>query len=245
MCLNSAQHKRARTRITDDQLNVLRAHFDISNSPSDEQVAEMAKITRLPPKVIKHWFRNTLFKERQRSKDSPYNFNNPPTTLLAEEGEENLVTMDVESSVNGDVFERAEPIAEKEEIKSVNYKHDNFMATEVVKQEAVYHDKQETVYHDKQETVYHESKSNGSSCEEGISSSSASTPIPIIAPSMFSGGSLSRGSKFGHTPNFYLPPAPPSAAYSTVPFGIAPPPMTSQSHHQSGHGKRAKQNPLY
>ncbi len=35
-----------------------------------------------PLQVIKHWFRNTLFKERQRNKDSPYNFNNPPQTSL-------------------------------------------------------------------------------------------------------------------------------------------------------------------
>lgn len=42
----------------------------------------MAAESGLPPKVIKHWFRNTLFKERQRNKDSPYNFNNPPSTTL-------------------------------------------------------------------------------------------------------------------------------------------------------------------
>uniref|UniRef100_A0A0P4WKX8 Zinc finger homeobox protein 4 n=1 Tax=Scylla olivacea TaxID=85551 RepID=A0A0P4WKX8_SCYOL len=42
----------------------------------------MAKQSGLPPKVIKHWFRNTLFKERQRSKDSPYNFSIPPSTTL-------------------------------------------------------------------------------------------------------------------------------------------------------------------
>ena len=42
----------------------------------------MAAQTLLPPKVIKHWFRNTLFKERQKNKDSPYNFNNPPSTIL-------------------------------------------------------------------------------------------------------------------------------------------------------------------
>lgn len=42
----------------------------------------MANQSGLPPKVIKHWFRNTLFKERQRNKDSPYNFNNPPSTTL-------------------------------------------------------------------------------------------------------------------------------------------------------------------
>ncbi|OUC40557.1 homeobox domain protein [Trichinella nativa] len=39
----------------------------------------MSKKSGLPQKVIKHWFRNTLFKERQRSKDSPYNFSIPPS----------------------------------------------------------------------------------------------------------------------------------------------------------------------
>ncbi|KAG5895247.1 hypothetical protein JTB14_036402 [Gonioctena quinquepunctata] len=78
----AANQKRARTRITDEQLKILRAHFDINNSPSEEQIHEMASQSGLPPKVIKHWFRNTLFKERQRNKDSPYNFNNPPSTTL-------------------------------------------------------------------------------------------------------------------------------------------------------------------
>ncbi|KAK7078114.1 hypothetical protein SK128_023697, partial [Halocaridina rubra] len=78
----AAQQKRARTRITDEQLKILRAHFDINNSPTEEQINEMAKQSGLPPKVIKHWFRNTLFKERQRSKDSPYNFSIPPSTTL-------------------------------------------------------------------------------------------------------------------------------------------------------------------
>uniref|UniRef100_A0A6P7FGK4 Zinc finger homeobox protein 4 isoform X3 n=1 Tax=Diabrotica virgifera virgifera TaxID=50390 RepID=A0A6P7FGK4_DIAVI len=78
----AANQKRARTRITDDQLKILRAHFDINNSPSEDQIHEMASQSGLPPKVIKHWFRNTLFKERQRNKDSPYNFNNPPSTTL-------------------------------------------------------------------------------------------------------------------------------------------------------------------
>ncbi len=76
------QTKRARTRITDEQLKVLRSNFDINNSPSEEQIMNMAGQTGLPPKVIKHWFRNTLFKERQKNKDSPYNFNNPPSTML-------------------------------------------------------------------------------------------------------------------------------------------------------------------
>ncbi|XP_077165725.1 zinc finger homeobox protein 3 isoform X2 [Paroedura picta] len=76
------QSKRPRTRITDDQLRVLRQYFDINNSPSEEQIQEMADKSGLPQKVIKHWFRNTLFKERQRNKDSPYNFSNPPVTSL-------------------------------------------------------------------------------------------------------------------------------------------------------------------
>lgn len=78
----TASQKRARTRITDEQLKILRAHFDINNSPGEEQILDMAAQSGLPPKVIKHWFRNTLFKERQRNKDSPYNFNNPPSTTL-------------------------------------------------------------------------------------------------------------------------------------------------------------------
>ncbi|KAJ0056202.1 hypothetical protein NL108_003493, partial [Boleophthalmus pectinirostris] len=80
--LQAQQNKRPRTRITDDQLRVLRQYFDINNSPNEDQIKEMADKSGLPQKVIKHWFRNTLFKERQRNKDSPYNFNNPPTTTL-------------------------------------------------------------------------------------------------------------------------------------------------------------------
>lgn len=79
--------KRPRTRITDNQLKILRANFDINTSPSETQISDMAIKTNLPPKVIKHWFRNTLFKERQRSKDSPYNFNIPPMTLFEETGQ--------------------------------------------------------------------------------------------------------------------------------------------------------------
>ena len=74
--------KRARTRISDDQLKILRANFDINNSPTEDTLNKMAQQTGLPLKVIKHWFRNTLFKERQKNKDSPYNFNNPPSTKL-------------------------------------------------------------------------------------------------------------------------------------------------------------------
>ena len=42
----------------------------------------MSEQTGLAAKVIKHWFRNTLFKERQKDKHSPYNFNVPPTTKI-------------------------------------------------------------------------------------------------------------------------------------------------------------------
>ena len=57
-----SNEKRARTRISDDQLKVLRQYFDINNSPTEESILEMAAKTGLPAKVIKHWFRNTLFK---------------------------------------------------------------------------------------------------------------------------------------------------------------------------------------
>lgn len=43
--------KRARTRITDDQLKILRSHFDINNSPSEESIMEMSKKANLPQKV--------------------------------------------------------------------------------------------------------------------------------------------------------------------------------------------------
>ena len=77
-----ANSRRRRTRITEEQLKVLRQYFDINKSPSDEQITDIAQRTQLQAKVIKHWFRNTLFKERQKDKDSPYNFNNPPVTQL-------------------------------------------------------------------------------------------------------------------------------------------------------------------
>lgn len=50
--------------------------------------------------VVKHWFRNTLFKERQRNKDSPYNFNNPPSTTLNLEEYERTGTAKVTSLGN-------------------------------------------------------------------------------------------------------------------------------------------------
>lgn len=82
------QSKRTRTRISEEQLTILRKHFDINSLPSDDEISKMSALSGLPHKVIKHWFRNTLFKERQRDKDSPYNFNNPPTIALEESSEE-------------------------------------------------------------------------------------------------------------------------------------------------------------
>jgi zinc finger homeobox protein 4 len=46
-----ANQKRARTRITDDQLKILRSHFDINNSPSEESIIDMSKKANLPQKV--------------------------------------------------------------------------------------------------------------------------------------------------------------------------------------------------
>ncbi|XP_008304475.1 zinc finger homeobox protein 3-like [Stegastes partitus] len=86
--LEQQQGKRTRTRISEEQLTVLRKHFDINSLPSDEEINKMSALSGLPHKVIKHWFRNTLFKERQRDKDSPYNFNNPPTTALEDSRED-------------------------------------------------------------------------------------------------------------------------------------------------------------
>ncbi|KAG7216102.1 hypothetical protein INR49_007854 [Caranx melampygus] len=86
--LEQQQGKRTRTRISEEQLIILRRHFDINSLPSDEEINKISALSGLPHKVIKHWFRNTLFKERQRDKDSPYNFNNPPTTALEDCKEE-------------------------------------------------------------------------------------------------------------------------------------------------------------
>ncbi len=93
-------NKRARTRISDDQLKILRGYFDINNSPTEEQIIKMSEQSGLPQKVIKHWFRNTLFKERQRNKDSPYNFNNPPSTSLNLEEYEKTGRIDVVNNNN-------------------------------------------------------------------------------------------------------------------------------------------------
>merc|ERR1740124_2072684 len=119
------EQKRARTKITEDQLKVLRSYFDISNSPSDDQINLMAQQTGLPPKVIKHWFRNTLFKERQKNKDSPYNFNNPPSTMINLEeyektGEQKVTS--IKPEVEGDSPSIEDKTEENDKIESPELK---------------------------------------------------------------------------------------------------------------------------
>ena len=80
LCSPDSSQKQPRTKISEPQLEILRQNFDISNLPNEERYVSMSEQTGLPIKVIKHWFRNTLFKERQKDKDSPYNFSNPPSS---------------------------------------------------------------------------------------------------------------------------------------------------------------------
>ena len=97
----------------------------------------MAQQTGLPPKVIKHWFRNTLFKERQKNKDSPYNFNNPPSTMInleeyekTGEAKVNPIEKQAEATNNGleafnDKPEEKDESPEIMETEPVNTKRDN------------------------------------------------------------------------------------------------------------------------
>ncbi|CAI5438189.1 unnamed protein product [Caenorhabditis angaria] len=105
---NNSPAKRARTRITDEQLKVLRQYFNINNSPTESQIKEMSMKSGLPEKVIKHWFRNTLFKERQRDKDSPYNFNIPPQMgidldMYEKTGEAKVVSLSMSSGEKSEI----------------------------------------------------------------------------------------------------------------------------------------------
>lgn len=54
--------KRARTRITDEQLKILRSHFDINNSPSEESILDMSKKANLPQKVKFQNFRSLVWR---------------------------------------------------------------------------------------------------------------------------------------------------------------------------------------
>ncbi|KER19732.1 hypothetical protein T265_11578 [Opisthorchis viverrini] len=96
--------RRSRTRLSEPQLVILRSYFDINNSPSEEKIAEICAKTGLQAKVVKHWFRNTLFKERQRNKDNPYNFSVPPSTSLNLEEYEKTGRIEVRpASVDSDL----------------------------------------------------------------------------------------------------------------------------------------------
>ncbi|VDK31496.1 unnamed protein product [Taenia asiatica] len=63
--------KRGRTRLSVNQLEVLRSTFCSSNQLTEAAIADICEKTGLKEKVVKHWFQNTLFKERQRFKDDP------------------------------------------------------------------------------------------------------------------------------------------------------------------------------
>ncbi len=133
---NVEQGKRARTRITDEQLKILRSNFDINNSPSEEQLNRMAAQTGLPLKVIKHWFRNTLFKERQKNKDSPYNFNNPPSTKLNLEEYEKTGEPKVTPLKPEDQAEYVQESLKKDEKASSTSSSEQQLKSEPVKSEA-------------------------------------------------------------------------------------------------------------
>ncbi|XP_058799739.1 zinc finger homeobox protein 4, partial [Phymastichus coffea] len=127
----TVSQKRARTRITDDQLKILRAHFDINNSPGEDQIIDMAAQSGLPPKVIKHWFRNTLFKERQRNKDSPYNFNNPPSTTLNLEEYEKTGEAKVSPLISGTNTISAEHKTDEQNMTTSQQNNDNILRNEI------------------------------------------------------------------------------------------------------------------
>ncbi len=168
----AAQNKRARTRISDEQLKILRAYFDINNSPTEEQINQMADKSGLPQKVIKHWFRNTLFKERQRNKDSPYNFNNPPSTTLNLEEYEKTGKI----SLNNNNEKEAEDVS-KNQAKTLEEKHlSGMMAMQKAMAE-----RRSLQEHDTQDV---ESVASGTSISDSVtpSASAPSTPAPV-APS--------------------------------------------------------------
>lgn len=163
----AAQQKRARTRISDDQLKILRAYFDINNSPSEDQIQEMSDKSGLPQKVIKHWFRNTLFKERQRNKDSPYNFNIPPSTSLNLEEYERTGKLPTETNNNSDEQNKNKEMEEAKMVVKLE-KEDHISASVSV---ASTGDSQD------QESV----SGSDSAAESSAPASASSTPVPPSA----------------------------------------------------------------
>uniref|UniRef100_A0A1I8BXP3 Homeobox domain-containing protein n=1 Tax=Meloidogyne hapla TaxID=6305 RepID=A0A1I8BXP3_MELHA len=60
----SIQQKQKRTKLSDEQLMILRQNLDINNAPTAEQIKQIAQQTHLTENRIKNWYRNTLFKLR-------------------------------------------------------------------------------------------------------------------------------------------------------------------------------------
>ncbi len=79
-------------------------------------------------KVIKHWYRNTLFKERQRDKDSPYNFSVPPSTRL------DMAEYERTGRVKADNCARKRPAEEEEKQESPEGKRVRVEAPEEVEE---------------------------------------------------------------------------------------------------------------
>ncbi|EUB62843.1 Zinc finger protein 2 [Echinococcus granulosus] len=69
--------KGGRTRLSVNHLEVFRSSFCSSNQITEATIAEICKKTGLEEKAVKHWFRGTLFKGRQRFKEDSSNLDIP------------------------------------------------------------------------------------------------------------------------------------------------------------------------
>ncbi len=238
------QQKRARTRITDDQLKILRAHFDINNSPSEEQIKDMARQSGLPPKVIKHWFRNTLFKERQRNKDSPYNFNNPPSTSLnLEEFESKGQEKKTEEKAVGK--EEPPPLQQipKQEAQLNEFKLDfgNMDSSQGPRSPSPARSDSNRASLSGPASPNRPKVSLGSVISNQLNAGGSSRPqFPASFTSLLSSGPTPPGSVSGHPAFGGSPvPMPPRSDGSLTPTGSQPYDMNSSSPSASSSGKRA------
>lgn len=64
MEINPFSKNKKRTKLSDEQLMILRQNLDINNAPTAEQIKQIAQQTHLTENRIKNWYRNTLFKLR-------------------------------------------------------------------------------------------------------------------------------------------------------------------------------------
>uniref|UniRef100_A0A915ETJ3 Zinc finger homeobox protein 3 n=1 Tax=Echinococcus canadensis TaxID=519352 RepID=A0A915ETJ3_9CEST len=69
--------KGGRTRLSVNHLEVFRSSFCSSNQLTEAMIVEICKKTGLKEKAVKHWFRGTLFKGRQRFKEDSSNLDIP------------------------------------------------------------------------------------------------------------------------------------------------------------------------